>query len=292
MMFSVFHRDRSSVVQLTREPYPDCVGHFLRLGWKDGMSLPILRLLSGLVLGVSLMQPLMADVISLRADNWCPHNCDPKAANPGYMVEIARKVFEGAGHQVDYQILNWARAIEETRAGHFTGIIGTSRGDAPDFVFPGIHQGRSVNAFAALATDGWTYAGIDSLKGRVLGVVRDYSYGEEIDAYIKVHLKDPARIQVTSGDNALELNLRKMQKGRINTVVEGEAVLKYNLQLLGLDKDMKMAGADSLADPIFVAFSPANPNSAGYAALLSKGMEELKASGELSNILAKYGLSE
>jgi polar amino acid transport system substrate-binding protein len=52
-----------------------------------------------------------ADTISIRADLWCPFNCDPSGAKPGYMIEIAKAVFEPLGHKIDYQTLNWARAI-------------------------------------------------------------------------------------------------------------------------------------------------------------------------------------
>ena len=44
-----------------------------------------------------------ADTISIRGDMWCPVNCDPKAERPGYMIEIAREVFEPKGHKIDYQ---------------------------------------------------------------------------------------------------------------------------------------------------------------------------------------------
>lgn len=245
-----------------------------------------------LSLGAAASTPAVADVISLRADEWCPYNCAPGDAKPGYMVEIAKKVFEAAGHPIDYQILNWARAIEETRAGKFTGIVGAAKGDAEDFVFPEEALGASINVFAVRKADTWTYDGIPSLSGRSLGAVRDYSYGDVIDKYIEANKGSATKIQVASGDNALEINLRKLQKGRLDTVVEGDYVLKYTLAKLGMDNDIKVAGADAEADPIYIAFSPANPKSQEYAALLTKGLAELRASGQLQEILGKYGLKD
>lgn len=49
---------------------------------------------------------VQADVVTLRADQWCPYNCVPGSDRPGYMIEIAREVFGRAGHQIDYQALN------------------------------------------------------------------------------------------------------------------------------------------------------------------------------------------
>ncbi|MNT92496.1 hypothetical protein D3C72_2337940 [compost metagenome] len=44
-------------------------------------------------------------------------------------------------------------------------------------------------------------------------------------------------------------------------------------------------------DPfLYVSFSPANPKSPQYAALITKGISELRQSGELKKILDKYGV--
>ena len=55
-----------------------------------------------------------ADVITLRADEWCPYNCQPKSQNPGFIIEIAETVFKKAGHTIDYQVMPWARPRSET----------------------------------------------------------------------------------------------------------------------------------------------------------------------------------
>lgn len=125
---------------------------------------------------------IMADTITLRADEWCPYNCTPNSSQIGYMIEIAKEIFESAGHQIDYQTLNWARAIEETRAGKFNGIVGAAKGDAPDFIFPTEALGVSVNAFVTGKDNSWTFTGIESLNGKTLGVIRNYSYGDTINA--------------------------------------------------------------------------------------------------------------
>jgi polar amino acid transport system substrate-binding protein len=41
-----------------------------------------------------------------------------------------------------------------------------------------------------------------------------------------------------------------------------------------------------------MAFSPKNPKSKEYAKLLSAGIEQMRLSGELSKILAKYQLTD
>lgn len=43
---------------------------------------------------------------------------------------------------------------------------------------------------------------------------------------------------------------------------------------------------------VYMAFSPKGNNSKKYAAILSKGMIEIRENGTLKEILAKYGLKD
>ncbi|MCF8076816.1 MAG: transporter substrate-binding domain-containing protein [Desulfotignum sp.] len=64
------------------------------------------------------------------ADPWCPYNCEEADPHPGFMVEMARQVFEKHGIRVTYVTVPWAHAIYGTRTGQYDGIIGAGRIDA------------------------------------------------------------------------------------------------------------------------------------------------------------------
>ena len=232
--------------------------------------------------------PSGAATITIVADVWCPYNCTPGDAQPGYMIEIAQKVLGEAGHTVEYRNLPWSRAIEETRRGKFDAIVGAAPDDAPDFVYPQNALGSSTTVFAVRPGDPWRYTGIASLNGISVGVIQDYSYSEEFDAYVQANLKDSAKIQAASGEDALNVNLKKLDAKRINALVEDQAVLEYELKTSGRENSVQIAG-DLGETPLFIAFSPAKPESKEYAKLLSDGVAKLRASGELAKILAKYG---
>jgi polar amino acid transport system substrate-binding protein len=103
--------------------------------------------------------PVRAETITLVADEWCPYNCAPGDAKPGFLIEIARRIFEPAGFGVDYKIVPWARAIRDARAGRYTAIVGAIRSEAPDFVFPETAAFPSgTHAFVRAGSD-WRYAG-------------------------------------------------------------------------------------------------------------------------------------
>ena len=44
--------------------------------------------------------------ITLRADEWSPFNGDPASDRPGYLIEIANRIFSKAGHKQGCPIKN------------------------------------------------------------------------------------------------------------------------------------------------------------------------------------------
>ncbi len=47
--------------------------------------------------------------ITLAADIWCPYNCDSKDERPGFMVELAKEIFQKKGINVQYVIVPWVK---------------------------------------------------------------------------------------------------------------------------------------------------------------------------------------
>jgi polar amino acid transport system substrate-binding protein len=234
--------------------------------------------------------PAFADTIEIVSDVWCPYNCAQDAADPGYTIKIAQKVFGSAGHQVVYKTLNWSRAIVQAREGKSTAIAGTGRADAPDFVFPEEPVGSSVSTFFVTADSSWNYAGPGSLAAVKLGFIKDYKYGEELDKYIAAN-QNSDKLQAASGDDALEKNINKLLAKRIDVLVEDANVFMPAAKKNGCQDKVKAAG-NIKPIPVYIAFSPGNPKSQEYAQILSRGIQQLRASGELATILKKYGMSD
>ena len=216
---------------------------------------------------------------------------DDKSDLPGFMVEIAVKIFESKGHTVDYDIMPWARAIQDTRKGKYNAIIGAGKEDAPDFIFPAIEQAQMVNVFYVRKGFPWQYAGVASFKDNVLGVIKDYTYVEEIDVYISENAKNSKRVQIVSGDTALDSNIKKLLAERVDILIEDSNVMGQYIKK-NLENNVIQAAGKLPPDALFIAFSPVDPRSAAYADILSKGMVALRESGDLKAILAKYGLED
>jgi polar amino acid transport system substrate-binding protein len=234
-----------------------------------------------------------ADVISLRADVWCPYNCAPDSLQPGILIEIAKIVFGRAGHTIDYQILNWARAKLDIKEGKITGIVGMAK-DAetePEYVFGDNEQAVSQFCYFVRAESNWQFQGISSLTTEVLGVINGYGYYPELDEYIAQN-KGTSKVSAVGGDDALKPNIQKLLKERLSVIVEDKLVMEYTLKEMGVADKVKNAGCIDSQDKIHIAFSKANPKAPEYAKILSDGIAQLRQSGELQKILAAYGVAD
>ncbi len=235
----------------------------------------------------------MADVITIRADEWFPYNGHPKADLPGYGIEITREIFEKKGHSIEYRTINWARAVKMTMAGQYNGVIGAATGDIPQAIFPEEPIGNSLNVYFVKKDSKWKYEGFDSLKTVSLGIIKGYSYGEAIDTYIQT-VSDPIQVQVVTGDTPLNLNIKKLLAGRIDVIVEDQNVFQAKVIEMKVADQIRLAGIgnyDKLHN-LYVAFSPKDPKSEEYARIFDKGIRKLRTSGRLQEILDKYGLQD
>jgi polar amino acid transport system substrate-binding protein len=235
--------------------------------------------------------PAVADVITLRADEWCPYNCAEDSDRPGYGVEIAKEIFAKAGHTVEYKTMAWPRALQECRTGQVVGVVGAARTEVPDFVFPAQAIAVADTTFVVKKGAAWKYDGPASLEKVKLGGVLGYSYDGAVGDYMRTNAKNAERVDLVGGDNALEMNLKKLMAGRIDVTVDAKPVLSYKLMKLGLTDKVEFVGS---IDPTenYIAFSPANPKAKEYAAILDRGITELRASGRLKQILDRYGVQD
>lgn len=228
-----------------------------------------------------------ADKIILAADEWCPYNCNPESTQPGYIVDIARTIFEAAGHQIEYRKTNWARAVADAKDGKINGVIGAVPAEVPGFILPDQPLGISEDHFYTLANNPWRYTGIASLAHINLGVINGYAYTPEVLTYINSY-KNSSALHVASGQNALQNNINMVIQHRLDAVIEDQNVFTLTSSQMGNFQQFIDAGATGNKNYVYIAFSPNNKNSKIYANLLEDGIIDLRANGKLKKILARY----
>lgn len=230
--------------------------------------------------------PGAADTILLVADEWCPYNCNPASGNEGYLVDIAREVFESKGHAVRYRIMPWKRSIATVADGTATGLIGASHAEVPDFIFPDCVLGYYTVTFFTRKESRWKFSGVESLNGMRVAACAGYTYGRDIDAYIN----KSQRVILTSGDNAEAINVQALANGHVDVIISDPGVITYQARRINVSDAIQNAGTAGSIQ-LSIAFSPSHGKSKEYAAMLCEGVKHLRRSGRLQAIMAKYGLN-
>lgn len=233
---------------------------------------------------------LKAQPLIIAGDPWCPINCEANSSRPGIFVELAQQIFAEAGITVQYRNINWARTLQQVRSGHVNAAIGAGHEDAPDFIYTDTPVALARNCFYTRADSTWRYAGPDSLLRMRLGVINDYSYGEELNAYILKHGGNAARVQQASGERALALSITKLQRGRLDVVLENTWVMQNLLSRQGQSGALREAGCREPDVPIYLAFSPQLESSRHYVEIFQQGLARYRADGRLQKLLQAYGV--
>lgn len=230
----------------------------------------------------------LGETIIMTGDKWCPFNCEPQSAKMGYMIEVAKIIFERKGHNIDYQVHSWVKSIENVRNSKATALVATTKFDAPDFIYPEKSMGTNKDCFYVRTKDHWEFNEIADLKNRKLATSQGYAYSAKVTAYIN---ENPKLVQTASGSDTLSVNLKRLDSGSVDTIVENPFVFNY---MVTEDKSLNKyeeAGCTEDND-LYIAFSPKNPRSKEFAKILSDGIEELRKDGTLDKIISKYSLKD
>jgi polar amino acid transport system substrate-binding protein len=173
------------------------------------------------------------------------------------------------------------------RLGDADVLLGAYRTDVPDFVF---HERPAVFSrmlFWTHTDNDWEFDGIESLKGVKIGIIKGYSYGDSLDAYLAAN---PKQVQEGYGSDALGSLVKRLERRRVDVIIEDDWVISYYLKSNPEMQTLRMAGGVE-GVPVFIPLSPANPERSGrLAQLIDAGIEALQESGEMSRIYEKYGV--
>lgn len=226
-------------------------------------------------------------LVTLMADHWCPHTCDPRTGRDGYMIDLAREAFALNGLRVTFQSLPWAQVMAQIRAGRADGAAGTLAEETPDLPTNQLPLGWQGNAVVVRAGDSIRFAGLDTLQGRRVAVVKGYSYSRAIDSWLADH---SYQVVAQEGDHAIDANLRRLLAFQVDAVIDDDIVVQDAIAQAGLAQKVRLAGRLP-GGGLHVSFR-ADDRGRRLAGLLDQGIETLRRSGRMAEIMATYGLAD
>lgn len=238
-----------------------------------------------------ILRPTLAadDVLRVCADEWMPFNGAPGDERPGYVVELIQAVFEPKGVKFEYSSMPWEESLAAVREGRMGATIGANEVEGEGMILPAEPIGAPPICLMTRADSTWSYDNIVSFRSVRLGVIKDYSYWPNLDAYIGK--KAGSGVVVVEGDAPLGELMRLLLEGKVDVIAESEPVLLWHLRANNLERAQFRVVYKHEPEPIYVAFAPTEDGKR-YAALFDAGVKELRTSGELETLLRRYGLRD
>ena len=233
---------------------------------------------------------VLAENMTVRADSWCPYNCEPKSATPGVLIDMMQEVF-GKDFTIAYEVMPWTQAVADVRTGQFNAVVGVAEADSAGLLHTQNPQMISVTcAYGLEKSKTVIKSGNDLRKLKSMGVAKDYSYGPAAD---KV-LHDPkmkSKVQPMGGDEPLATNMRRVADGKIEALLEDDNVMTYQMKQKKVT-NLKKLGCTEDRVPIWIGFTATNPKALEWVDKIARGQTALESSGNLAKIYDKYSIKQ
>jgi polar amino acid transport system substrate-binding protein len=234
--------------------------------------------------------------IRVRADTWCPYNCDPLShIKQGSMIEILRHALEPAGYTIDYDVMPWEESLNAGRKGDIDAVVGLTMADGGGFQLPSEPQGIGITCFygkkgGPLDRAGFRLSRIEQLLSQRIVVPSGYLFVESLQKHLDTYKDDSKKILWVSSSWPLVDAYRAVFSGEADLFPENEAVINNLMISLGIRGGGQIVSLGCLeGENLYVGFSQKRADASILAELVSKKMGEMRKSGELSRILTRYG---
>ena len=236
----------------------------------------------------------------LAADEWCPYNCEPGSAKPGYVIELAKIIFEKKGYEVDYKMIPWEQAKSDALQGKITGAIGMDKEEGEEaekqedpsgkkkFQYPQNEITINTSCFFVQKETSWKFdpanpdKSLEALGGKV-GIAQGYAFD------LRDKLLEKNMLVEVGGTTPLRELLAMLLAGKIKALIDDRNVVIYKAITLRWIRRIQEAGIAEEPAKLYIGFCP---DCKEEAAVFSQGIDELRASGRLLPVLSNYYLPD
>jgi polar amino acid transport system substrate-binding protein len=205
----------------------------------------------------------------------------------GVCPEIISRAAEMIGVKVRYKAIPWGDFPDLAKKGEIDGIMPLFKTkERMEFLnFPDNGLAAEKNYFFTLKNNVINYSGdLQDLRGIPIGVVRNYSYGENFDKF------DGLKKNFFPSVEAL---VEGVKKGKVKIGIGEYGIISYLIKKLGITERIKFLPPPFPREFLYLAFSKAKGK--GYQKLkesFSNAFAELRKSGNIQEILKNYQIEK
>ncbi|RFP15736.1 MULTISPECIES: ABC transporter substrate-binding protein [unclassified Duganella] len=222
-----------------------------------------------------------AETITLGAeDDWAPYSSAVERSARGFAVDVIREAFAAVGVTVNFEVLPYARCLDDTKRGRLVGCFDA----VPNAMIGGSFLWHKHPLFTthmnvyALSDSPESGLTAHQLEGKTVGVERGYEYGDEFDLNTKI-----VRRIVDKNVQGFRMLLAK----RIQYMAAEERIAKALFIKEAAEFGGKFKLVGTVATPgLFIAFSKAGPDGAKYLAQFNRGYTIIRDNGRYKAIEA------
>lgn len=252
-----------------------------------------MRPIAALFLGIALFaaglpgRPAQAQARPLTVvyTEWFPYTYTENGAAAGFEIETLREVLKGMGLEAEFIEYPWKRCLASLAEGQADALVSLLKTpEREEFaIFPEEHISISRTVFFAAADKAVAFTGdFAELKGRKIGVIMGFSYGEAFD-----------RADFLDKEPGVDVNIliNRVVSGRNDLAAENEAVAKASATRLGVRDRLRFLEPPIHSQKLYVGFARARGHGP-LAEKFSKALAGFKSSPRYRDILRKYGVGD
>jgi polar amino acid transport system substrate-binding protein len=252
--------------------------------WTDDFMMLGRYFLLLFVLVGSFFAPIgFAQTINIVSSQWSPY-VDDSMQDRGLAAELVTTALKRKGYKSTLSLDSWQRALEGVRLGVFDAncAIWKTEDRERDLLYSEPYLENKIS-FIKRKSLQLNYQQLDDLKGYMIGVVRDYAYGEQFTQSRDL-IKVPA--------NHIVQNLQKLEAGSIELTLGDERAINYKLQQFFPTESTSFEFVEPplTYKNLYFAVSRSNKAAAQIIRDFNQSIEEMKQDGSYYQIIDKYNL--
>lgn len=221
------------------------------------------------------------DHLPIVFEDYPPYEYVEEGEVRGINLDLIREAFKRIGIKPFFEPRPWKRALFQLRTGEILALSsGFRTREREEFaVFSDTPLAMETNVIAVRSNSGITIDSLEQIKGRKLGVVREYIYGEPLDS-----IKEIEKIEARGSEQLLKMLLN----GRVDLVVGNKAVFSHLAKKYGRRSEIEFVYEVGSA-PLYLMFSRARGEEAAkLAGSVGIALESMKEDGTFQDILDRY----
>lgn len=227
-------------------------------------------------------------LMRLATTEWPPYVVKDSKEH-GFISEIITTIFHAQGYQTEINFLPWKEALVLTKNGNDAFYPAYERPERKDIVCSDAIYSGPVALFKRKDSDIKFSADPTKNEWQALRNLRQYRFGV-VEGYVNTKIFDRATFLNKQTAHSDLANLQQLKEGKVQLIVADVFVA---LELINRHKpefdNIEMMSPSLEQKKDYLCFSTTAPNYSAKLNAFNQGLQELKRSGELDEIVARYG---